>query len=112
MKAVRLTFSDPLDAKTAADTGNYGVERWNYYWSGNYGSKHYSVSNPREPKPDSLTVTAARLSADGKTLALDVTDMRPSDQLLIKLNLDAADGSPVNREIYATVPVLEEIEVK
>jgi hypothetical protein len=33
--------------------------------------------------------------------------MRPSDQLLIKVNVDGADGARVNREIYATVPVLE-----
>jgi hypothetical protein len=67
-RGVNLNFSDPLGAKSAADTGNYGVERWNYYWSGNYGSKHYSVTHPREMKSDRLEVTAARLSAGGRTL--------------------------------------------
>ncbi|MBI3881688.1 MAG: hypothetical protein HY301_16690 [Verrucomicrobia bacterium] len=109
-QGVQLTFSDPLDAKSVADTGNYGVERWNYYWSGTYGSKHYSVSHPREVKHDALEVAAAHLSADGKTISLAIRDMRPSDQLLIKLSLDAADGTPVNREVYATVPVLEAAE--
>jgi hypothetical protein len=104
---VELKFSDPLDAKTATDPESYGVERWNYYWSSNYGSKHYSVSERGAVKQDKLTVTAARLSADGRTVTLDIADMRPSDQLLIQVNLDGADGALVNRELYATVPVLE-----
>ncbi|NJM55794.1 MAG: hypothetical protein HC841_07815, partial [Verrucomicrobiae bacterium] len=104
---VELKFSDPLDPKTATDPESYGVERWNYYWSSNYGSKHYSVSERGAVKHDALTVTVARLSADGRTVTLDIADMRPSDQLLLKLNLDGADGALVSREIYATVPVLE-----
>ena len=58
-------------------------------------------------KHDQLNVTAAKLSPDGRIVTLAISDMRPSDQLLIKLNLDGADGSLVDREIYATVPVLE-----
>jgi hypothetical protein len=58
-------------------------------------------------KQDKLTVTAARLSADDRTVTLDIADMLPSDQLLIQINVDGKDGAPVNREIYATVPVLE-----
>jgi hypothetical protein len=104
---VEIKFSDPLDPKAATDTESFGVERWNYYWSGAYGSKDYSVSHPRTEGRDALKLTSARLSGDGRTLTLAIADMRPSDQLLIKLNLDAADGAPVNREVYATVPVLE-----
>jgi len=109
---VELKFSDPLDSKTATDPESYGVERWNYYWSSNYGSKHYSVSERGAVKQDKLTVTAARLSADGRTVALDIADMRPSDQLHIQVNVDGADGALVNREIYATVPVLEAVGQK
>jgi hypothetical protein len=102
-----VTFAQPLEAKSAADAGNYSVERWNYRWTGAYGSPEVSVSNPSEAKHDRLEVTEVKLSADGRTLTLKIKDMRPADQIKLKFNLDNADGSPVAQEVYATAPVLD-----
>jgi hypothetical protein len=103
---VELRFSDPLDPHAVGDLANFTAERWNYYWSGNYGSPEYSVTRPKEPKHDILTIQSAHLSADGRTLTLDIADMRKSQQLQLNLKLRASDGTPIERVVYLTVPML------
>ncbi len=107
-EGLAVTFSQPLDAKSANDAENYGVERWNYRWTGGYGSPEYSVSNPADSKHDKLEITGAKLQADGKTVVLAIKDMKPADQIKLKFNLDGADGSTVAQEIYATAGKLAE----
>jgi hypothetical protein len=99
----QLTFSVPLDAKSAGDAGNYSVERWNYRWTGAYGSPEYSATNPDEKKHETLEVKSAQLSPDGRTLTLKLDDMKPSDQLKIKFSIDAADGAAISEEVYGTI---------
>lgn len=102
-----VTFTKPLDPKTAQDTGSYAVERWNYLWTGGYGSPEVSVNDPKVSKHDKLEITAAKLQPDGKTVVLSVKDMKEADQIKLKFNLDAADGAEISQEIYATAPRLE-----
>jgi hypothetical protein len=105
---VELRFSDPLDPQAIGDLANFTAERWNYPWNGNYYVTENSVTHPKEPKHDVLIVHSAHLSADGRTLSLDLPDMRKSHQLQINLKLRTADGTPLERVIYITVPVLAE----
>ncbi len=107
-KGVELHFSDPLDAKSASNVANFTAERWNYFYSGNYYSAEYSVTHSKEPKHDVLTIQSSHLSTDGKTLTLAIADMRKSTQLQLNIKLRTADGSPIERVIYLTVPVLAE----
>ena len=100
---VQITFTTALDSKTAGDPASYGVERWNYLWSGAYGSPEFSVLNPGEKKHDTLEVKKARLLPDGKSVWLEIADLKPTDQLKIKFSLDAADGSNISQEIYGTI---------
>jgi hypothetical protein len=102
-EGVQLSFSCKLDPKSAADVGSYSIERWNYHWTGAYGSPEFSVTNPDEKKHDKLEVKAAELSKDGTMLTLKIDDMRESDQLKIKYSVDSADGTPVSQEVYGTV---------
>lgn len=106
-EGLAVTFNQALDAKSANDAENYGVERWNYRWSGGYGSPEISVSNPEQNKHDKLEITGAKLLGDGKTVTLAIKDMQPADQIKLKFNLDAADGTAVAYEIYATAGKLE-----
>ena len=101
-EGIELGFASALDPKTANDSGSYSIERWNYRWTGAYGSPEYSVSNPSTTKHDKLEVTGASLSKDGRTVTLRIKDMKPADQIKIRYNLDAADGTEVSQEIYAT----------
>ncbi len=98
-----MSFSAALNSKTAGDSGNYSAERWNYQYSGAYGSPEFSVSDPTQKKHDKLDIKNVRVSADGKTVTLEIDGMKPSDQLKIKYNVDAADGTPLSQEVYATV---------
>jgi hypothetical protein len=98
-----LTFTQPLDRAVAEDPESYAVERWNYLWSKEYGSPEFKVSNPAEQGRDTVEVRSAKLSPDGKTVSLELADHRPSMQLMTKCNLESADGTPVEIEVYGTV---------
>ena len=78
---VELRCSDPLDPQSVSDLANFTAERWNYFWSGAYGSAEYSVTHPKEPKHDMLAIQSAHFSA----------------------------GTPMERVVYLTVPVLAEL---
>jgi hypothetical protein len=102
-RGIQIGFTCALDPKTAADAGSYSVERWNYKWTGAYGSPEYSVDNPTVRKHDKLNVTSVRLSPDRKSVFLEVPNMKPSDQIKVSMSLDAADGADVTTEIYGTI---------
>jgi hypothetical protein len=105
---IEIRFGSPL-AKTAADTENYSVERWNYRWSGHYGSPEFSVSNPGEKGRDQLKVEWVRLSGNDKTLFLKVKNMKPADQIKVRYNLQTAEGSRLTQEIYGTLHRLKPV---
>ena len=100
---VEITFTSPLDAMSATDPENYSVEEWNYQWTGNYGSPDFSVKNPGGKGHDKLEVKSARLSADKKTVFLELAGLRPCDQMKIKFSIAAADGASISQEIYNTI---------
>src|SRR4051812_32003336 len=101
-EGVQLKFTTALDAKSATDPANYNVERWNYHWTGAYGSPEFSVSEPEQKKHDKLEVESASLLPDGKTVVLKIADMRPADQIKIKYSLADNGGASVSQEVYAT----------
>jgi hypothetical protein len=99
---VRLTFDHPLDPKSV-DVSRFKVSRWNYRWSADYGSKHWSVAEPNKVGADPVAVTAAKLGDDGKSVTLKFADMRPAMQTKIEYDVKAADGSPHKGAVYATI---------
>jgi hypothetical protein len=103
---IAITFSDPLDEKSAADPDNYNVERWNYRWTENYGSKQYMVSNPKKEGHDPLEVESASVSPGGKTITLKINDLQPVMQMKIQYNLKSADGAKVRNMIHHTINVV------
>lgn len=113
-RGVYLTFAAPLDAEVAADAGSYGVEIWNYSYSQNYGSPEVSILHPErkveqgKPNRDPLAVRRAALSADGRTVFLEVEGMRPAHQMKIVYNLEDATGAAVKGEVHNTIHVLAE----
>ena len=95
-----IEFSAPLEPKAASDLHNYAVTTWSLKRSEQYGSKHY------DEKP--AKVTAATLSADGKTVTLEIADMKPTWSMEIKYNIKAPDGAPVQGFLHNTVHRLGE----
>ncbi|MFM8271369.1 MAG: DUF6797 domain-containing protein, partial [Gemmata sp.] len=96
--SVELTFTDPLDARAAADAKNYAVKAWSLKRTQSYGSKHI------DEKP--LPVSKATLSADGKTVRLELPDLAPTWCMEIKYRLSGADGRPVGGTIHNTIHAL------
>lgn len=101
-----ITFSHPLDPDTAGDPENYGVKRWNYRWTANYGSEHYSVDNPAKRGEDEVYVEDVSLSVDGRTVSLELEVMEPVMQMQVDYSIQAADGQEIRQVFYNTVNVL------
>jgi len=101
--AIAITFTCPLDPKTANDEQSFGIEQYNYRWTGKYGSEKYKVSNPRQIGSDEVEVKSARLQSDGKTIVLEVPGLRPVMQMSIQMHLTAADGTPIECQIDNTI---------
>jgi hypothetical protein len=92
--AVEITFTDALDAKVA-DAKDFAVKVWGLKRSQNYGSKHVD-EHP-------LAVSKATVSADGKTVRLEIPDLAPTRGMEIKYRLKGADGRPVSGTIHNTI---------
>jgi hypothetical protein len=122
---VKFRFTQPLDAKEAADVENFAVERWNYAnkftddksvgghikHSGtgnklNYGGWDVSVEDPTKIGHDKVDVARTELSADGKTLTLHFADWKPAQQVLTKFLLKAKDGKLIEQEVLQTIHTL------
>ena len=100
---IQLTFATELDAKTAEDVQSYAVELWNYKYSGAYGSPEFSVKTPGKQGHDKLEVKSAKLSADKKTLLLEVDGLEVANQYSVKYSLTAANGAEVRSEVIGTI---------
>ncbi len=105
-KGVRIDFTAPLDAASAADAANYSVIQYNYRWTSAYGSDKYKVSNPEEKGNDKLEVKSATLSADKKSVLLEIDGLKPVMQMEIKMSIKSADGNPVPDKIGNTINVV------
>jgi putative heme-binding domain-containing protein len=95
-----ITFSAPLGRPTASDAGNYAVKTWTLRRTAEYGSDHYGE------KP--ATITAATLSRDGKTVFLQIPEIKPTWCMEIKYSIKGADGEPIVGVIHNTIHRLRE----
>jgi hypothetical protein len=119
-KGVVLTFDQKLDEELATDPSSFAVERWNYVRGPQYGSGEFSVDNPdtaalenalkSESKSihvhDKVEVLSAKLSADGKSVELELKDMKPSMTLKVGYDLESTDGAVMIGTVYSTVKKL------
>jgi Concanavalin A-like lectin/glucanases superfamily len=101
---VAVTFSQPLDRRTAEDPGSYGLKQWNYRYAEAYGSKDWSVKDPNREGRDDVEVKSARLEPDGRTVVLEIPGLGPVMQAELKYNVDAAEGGkPLKGQFWFTV---------
>jgi hypothetical protein len=107
--SLRLTFSQPLDAKQADDVSNYRIERWSYHWSGEYGSKRYLPDRPGAVGQEAVAVTSAKVT-DEKTVVLTVPLLKPVMQMELSFKLTTATGAPCTGVVYHTINQLPPIE--
>ena len=93
-KGLSLAFTELLDSPEV-DVKNVQIKTWSLKRTANYGSKHYD----EEP----LEVRAATLSSDGKTVMLEIPDLRPTWCMEIKYSFRSVKGAPVVGVIHNTI---------
>ena len=98
---ISLTFTNELDAETAADPESYSVHRWGYRRTRNYGSRDYKADGSQGR--DNVEVTGVKLSADKKSVLLQIADMKPAMQVQIRYKIDAEDGTYLSHRIQNTI---------
>ncbi len=101
--AIVLSFTDPLDREAAADRDNYAVQQWQYRWTSNYGSKHYSIADPNKQAQDEVEVKSAALSADGRQVTLTIPGLKPVMQMQIDMQIKSAGGAALHYVIHNTI---------
>ncbi len=102
-----LTFSQPLDRSAAEDAGSYAIRQWNYRYAAAYGSKDWSVADPKKEGRDDVVVKSARLLPDGKSVFLETAPLQPVMQMEIKYSLNAADGAAMKNQLWLTLNRLD-----
>ncbi len=107
-QGITIGFTGALDPKSAGDLQNYSIEQYNYLYSGAYGSADYKVSKPGEKGTDPVAIKSVKVSADGKTVFLEVPGLKPVEQMRIKMNVKAVDGTRVPDEVCNTINVVPE----
>jgi hypothetical protein len=103
---IRIGFTSALDPKTAGDLDSWGVSQWNYRWTSDYGSRDWSVAEPKRQGHDTVEVKSVRLSKDHKSVFLEIPGIKPVMQMEIQYNIDTADGASIEQEIYNTIHAL------
>lgn len=109
--SLRLTFSEPLDPKMAADASNYRIERWNYHWSGEYGSKRYLPDRPGVVGQERVDVTAATPDGD-RAVVLTIPSLKAVMQMELSFKLTTAAGAPCSGVVYHTVNQLPPMDAR
>ena len=100
---VKLTFAQPLDVATASNPKNYNASRWNYRWSGDYGSKRWKLSDPKAEGEDRLPVTGVDVARDGRSVLVQFADMQPAMQMHVGYHLRTTTGTPMVGSVYGTI---------
>jgi hypothetical protein len=107
-QGIHIGFTAPLDPSTATDPENYSIQQYNYKWTKEYGSPEFKVSDPTKKGRDELKIKSVRLSSDKKEVFLEVPELQPVMQMLIRGNgIVAADGTPVTVEVANTINVVK-----
>ena len=97
--SLKLTFTEPLDPQSVK-ADKVAVKVWGLKRTANYGSKHYD-EHP-------LTVRAATLSPDGKTVSLDLENLAPTWCMEVVYTFTGTDGKSFTGKLHNTIHTLGE----
>jgi hypothetical protein len=90
-----ITFTGPLDQKTAREPSHYQAKTWSLTRTAHYGSDH------RDERP--VRISGAKVSADGRTVVLEIPDLRPTWCMEVTYAIHAENGEPVLGVIHNTI---------
>ena len=97
-----VRFSTALDPEAAADPGNYSMRIWQYLRQASYGSEDYRVLG-EGIGDDDLPIPSVTLSADGRSVFVEIPDILPVQQYHLEMNLRSADGTRMREFIHGTI---------
>ena len=96
---VRIAFTDPVDAVTAANPRSHFAQAWNYRYGSGYGSQELSPSHPGTAGHDSWRIAGAHVLEGGRSIFLEIPDIQPVSQLHLHVRAYPRGA----RDIFATV---------
>lgn len=99
---IELKFNFQLDPKSAKNPASYQLKQWNYKWTASYGSKQYSPNSGKVGQ-DTMEISNVKLAKDGRSVLLQIPDIKPANQVKMNLNLQSADAEPFNELVYLTI---------
>lgn len=99
---VKITFTQPNDAKLAGDVSRHFAQVWNYRYGPGYGSPELSPSHPGVVGHDLLDIAAVHL-LDERTVFVEMPDLQPVN--ILHLSLVLGEGRP--QEMFITVHKLD-----
>jgi len=104
---ISLSFTDTLDRSTAEDTGSYAAHQWNYRYAAQYGSKDWSVQDSTKEGHDEVAIKSAHLLPDGKTVFLEMPELKPVMQMEIKYSLKTTLAATMKNQLWLTLNKLD-----
>ena len=104
--AIELGFTDALDPETAADADNFSAEAFHIESNADYGSPEYLPDGSKKRGRAKWEISKAALSADAKTLTLELPQLKPVTNLVIKYSIRGASGVKLQQEVALTINVL------
>lgn len=95
-------FTTELDPDFAVDPGNYSMRIWQYLRRASYGSEDYRVLGEGVGR-DALEISSATLSADGRSVFVEIPDILPVQQFHLEMNLRSNDGARMREFVHGTI---------
>ncbi|WP_145082112.1 DUF6797 domain-containing protein [Aureliella helgolandensis] len=102
---VALYFPQPLEGETSQQVAQHFAQAWNYRYSAAYGSPEYSTQHYGVRGHDRVQITSAHLLDAGKTLFLEIPDLRPCNQL--HLQIAVQEDLPTHFDMFLTCHALD-----
>jgi putative heme-binding domain-containing protein len=99
-EGLTLSFTDRLDPKIAADSSRYSVKTWTIKRKIDYGSDHFDERT--------VGIASARLISDGRTVLLEMPQIRPTRCMEVVYHLQGQGGEPIDGVINNTIHVLRD----
>jgi putative heme-binding domain-containing protein len=94
-RGLTITFTEPIDRKTASDPARYTARTWSLKRTVNYGSDHHDERPAR--------ITGATVSDDGQTVFLEIPALRTTWCMEVTYAIRASGGEPVEGTIHNTI---------
>ena len=108
-RGILLGFDVRLDPTIARNIESYGVRRWNYKRTSEYGSAHYRLDG--ETGTETLPVASVKLSQDGQSIFLGIPDMQEVMQIEVSYSLAIENGRPFQQQTFLTAHRLRNVNL-